>query len=183
MKPSARASSTKADDAPATGEPKPRRRKRRRTRFMNHHARSGDSEERRQYSQPRIAALFRDAAMPWLKVRICSRACLIPSPRWHLPAAEPFLQKTNLFAEETDGFRLYRIPGNRRDGQRLGAGLLRGAQIHRRGPGRNRNSPAPQHRRRTHVVAGQAGGPSRPAPAAQPAHAGGQEEEGHGRAE
>jgi sialidase-1 len=28
-----------------------------------------------------------------------------------LPAAEPFLQKTNLFMEETDGFRLYRIPG------------------------------------------------------------------------
>ncbi|HNQ87588.1 MAG TPA: sialidase family protein [Verrucomicrobiota bacterium] len=28
-----------------------------------------------------------------------------------LPAAEPFLQKTNLFTEETDGFRLYRIPG------------------------------------------------------------------------
>ena len=27
------------------------------------------------------------------------------------PAAEPFLQKTNLFAEATDGFRLYRIPG------------------------------------------------------------------------
>ncbi|MHB8898052.1 MAG: hypothetical protein ACYC6Y_04840 [Thermoguttaceae bacterium] len=28
-----------------------------------------------------------------------------------LPAAEPFLHKTNLFAEATDGFRLYRIPG------------------------------------------------------------------------
>jgi sialidase-1 len=28
-----------------------------------------------------------------------------------LPAAQPFLQKTHLFAEETDGFRLYRIPG------------------------------------------------------------------------
>lgn len=28
-----------------------------------------------------------------------------------LPAAELFLQKTNLFAEGTDGFRLYRIPG------------------------------------------------------------------------
>jgi sialidase-1 len=28
-----------------------------------------------------------------------------------LPAAEPFLQKTNLFTEDTDGFRLYRIPG------------------------------------------------------------------------
>lgn len=28
-----------------------------------------------------------------------------------LPAAEPFLQKIHLFTEETDGFRLYRIPG------------------------------------------------------------------------
>jgi sialidase-1 len=28
-----------------------------------------------------------------------------------LPASEPFVQKTNLFTEETDGFRLYRIPG------------------------------------------------------------------------
>ncbi|MBN1854817.1 MAG: exo-alpha-sialidase [Pirellulales bacterium] len=28
-----------------------------------------------------------------------------------LPAAEPFLHKTNLFTEETGGFRLYRIPG------------------------------------------------------------------------
>jgi hypothetical protein len=28
-----------------------------------------------------------------------------------LPAAEPFLEKTNLFTEATDGFRLYRIPG------------------------------------------------------------------------
>jgi hypothetical protein len=45
--------------------------------------------------------------------------------------------------------------GHRRDGQGIGARVLRGAQVHGRRPGRDRDSSAPQHGRRTHLVAGE----------------------------
>jgi sialidase-1 len=47
----------------------------------------------------------------WRLRRIALLCVLFLLAAMALPAAEPFLEKTNLFTEAADGFRLYRIPG------------------------------------------------------------------------